>query len=240
MRALTFLAVLVFASSSDAIAQEQPLQPGHQGFCLRPRPSCRVSTITEFQGMLRLGSVGEQREKLVGGSLGITYHFGSRYGVGVLGNFNVHEPGSESFLIKARGRVWVTPSLTVDLSPGLILSGSDWVTLSREMVAPDLQVVRSTFASMPGFTVDAAVGWADWLSLSLRIDVLHYNHVDETTREYGSGVVDRQTLSESGTITDLFLGVRVGSFAGLALNVVVPLFVGTVWVIACSGGGCTS
>lgn len=239
MRGALFLFVLLASPLGPLAAQEAPTPPANAGFCLRPQPSCRVSTITEFMGMLKLGGIDEDSEQVIGANLGFTYQFGARYGVGLLGNFNVHEPGAESLLIKARGRAWLTPSLTVDVSPGVILKGSDWFNLSRESVAPDLVVYRSTSAALPGFSVDAAVGWSDWAALALRVDVLPYDHVDESTMRNGT-VVSVETLAESGSFTEVFLGIRLGSYAGLALNVAVPLVAGAVYLIACSGGGCTS
>jgi hypothetical protein len=189
--------------------------------------------------MLKLGGIDEQREQVIGANLGFTYQFGVRYGAGLFGSVNVHEPGAESLLIKARGRAWITPSLTVDVSPGLVLKGTDWVNLSRETVAPDLVVYRSTSAALPGFSVDAAVGWSDWVSLALRVDVLPYDHIDQSTMRNGT-VVSVETLPESGAFTEVFLNIRLGSYAGMALSLAVPLVAGAVYLIACSGGGCSS
>jgi hypothetical protein len=189
--------------------------------------------------MLKLGGIDEQREQVIGANLGFTYQFGVRYGAGLFGSVNVHEPGAESLLIKARGRAWITPSLTVDVSPGIVLKGTDWVNLSRETVAPDLVVYRSTSAALPGFSVDAAVGWSDWVSLALRVDVLPYDHIDQSTMRNGT-VVSVETLPESGAFTEVFLNIRLGSYAGMALSLAVPLVAGAVYLIACSGGGCSS
>ena len=178
--------------------------------------------------MLEVSSKGYPNRRALAGTLGLTFNPDARYALGAMVSYVNHEakqPASDYWLVKVRGRRWLSTSLTLDISPGLIVSGPETRFLSKEAPTPGVELNRFAVLSTPALTVDAAVGFADWVGAFFRVDVLWYNTVLEQSWGWlpDRSRVHQEVVSESGSVVDLFVGARVGSYPGLALQALAPL-----------------
>ena len=155
MRHATILvAVLAIAPFTSVTAQEPPqAQRSQRAWCFRgrPLPTCRSFWITEagygyaLTGSNRhyatweLGLMTNLDERwAVGGTFlaGIAFGDGARVGVG----------------LKPRFRLWLDSSTSVELSPGVLLAGSE--------------------GQFPRFTGHVSVNFQDRLALTSQLEVL--------------------------------------------------------------------
>lgn len=220
MRTIAVFLALTLASLSDAVGQvRQPATGDRSG---------SVSLITEAALLVRVvGS--EVGANPVGASAGLSYRLSPRYALGGSATYVVRDPDdlvSGSGLdyvgyagLQARARAWLTPSLTLDVAPGLILLAHGEQVLC-EVRAPecDKSVTWGTrIVSLwgPGFTFDVAVGYRDLAAALVRLDVMRYDQLTVMSLPGSGPVPVPSTRAESGSRTDLFVGVRAGSTAGM-------------------------
>jgi hypothetical protein len=220
--------VVVFAAVLASLLFPAALRA--QDFCIFPRrnPPCTITTVTEFSAMLEVSQDNDDlSRKALAGTFGLTFSPDPRYALSAMVSYVHHKAynsASPYWLVKVRGRRRLSTSLTLDISPGLIVSGPEPRFLGTEPWTPG---VLSHFAmvSTPALTVDAAVGVADWVGAFLRVDVLRYNTVLEQSSDMllDGSRLHEEVVSESGSVVDLFVGARVGSYPGLALGALAPL-----------------
>ena len=125
------------------------------------------------------------------GDIGLMANMNKRYSIGVTGFLGGVENGSR-FGIKPRFRVWLQNKISVELSPGILLSGGD----------------NSYDPQFPGFTGHLAFNFADFGALTLQLDLIPY----EKSRRVGSG---RGRLIETGNDISLYGGFKFGSYFGI-------------------------
>lgn len=239
MRPYAVVAALAFLALSTLEAQ---------GFCLRPRPKphCSVSTITEIGPTLRVAATKNQQLSVgATANYGLTYYVDSRYAIGGFVTVALQEGEGAGNLValKFRGRAWLTPKLTVDVSPGLIISGVDGWSEFEE--SGTTQTFRFFVPASTGFTVDAGIGLHDWVGAFVRADFMRYTAIreDRFTLDPATGAFmfdGTVTKAESGSITQAMLGVRAGSVPGMVLSLATPVIVGAIFVIVCAGGACSN
>lgn len=206
-----------------------------QEFCLRPRPECTWSMITEFTSVVPVASQTGWRDWLLGGGLGLTRRAGSRYRLGFLAGYEFSEPGPEHFVARLYGSADLTQSITVDLSPGVLKGSAYVVEVSREQIDQDGWIQKTAHPDF-GITVEAAVSWRSWLYLTVRADHYRYDTVSEGLR-FPEGGSHLGSFRESGGVTDLFAGLRFTETPGLVLSLAVPAVIGGWWLAFLVSGG---
>ncbi len=219
MRTVFVVSTLVLAGYPGILAA--------QGFCPfpRPRPRCAFTTVTEVSGMLGLSKTQGETRTALEAAFGLTYNLSPRFALSGMASLGYANPGQHGYqAVRARVRTWLSPSMTVDVSPGLIVGGVTSRTLLDEYPSTDVWVHRLAVTHGPGLTMDAAAGIADWLAVFVRTDVVWYDMVYEATYQwdenYGAWfTLDEGSVGEQGSIVDVFFGARVGSYPGFALQI---------------------
>lgn len=167
------------------------------GMCFRgqPLPACQTFWLTEFGYYRTIHSTDfpprTQNDWYLSGEIGFMANMNQRYAIGLSGVFGGVNSGSR-FGIKPRFRMWLRNRVSVDVAPGILLSGGD----------------NRYEPQFPGFTGHIAVNFADLGALTLHLDVIPY----EKSRRVGPG---QGVLVETGNDVSLYGGVKFGSYLGI-------------------------
>ena len=124
-------AVFVMLITELAVAQESggrpvPFQP--PGGCKAGRTlvtGCRTYRITEAAYFVRVPTGGDgldRANRAATVDLGVMHNISSRVGLGVAGSVGL--ANEFHLVVKPRARFWLGPTTSLDLAPGLVLSGS--------------------------------------------------------------------------------------------------------------------
>ena len=107
----------------------------------------------------------------------------ARWAVGATLSFLDLDADESRAVVRARLRRWLSPAVTAELAPGVILEAND--------VQSDYRVALA----LPGWSIQANLGYRDIALLSAQVDVVR---------------------AGPETVVDLFAGVRAGSGTGAA------------------------
>jgi len=220
MRTLAVFLVLVVVFTSDGFAQE--------GRATGEVGAGTVSAITEAALLARVAGSEVGSNTSAAASAGLSFRMSPRYALGVSATYVVRD--LEGLIrssdldyvgyggLQARARSWLTSSLTLDLSPGLILIPHGQQVLC-EVRTPgcDAQVTwgtRIVSSWAPGTTMDVALGYRDLGAAFIRLDVMRYDELTVMSMPGSGPVPVPVTRAEDGRRTDLFVGLRADSAAG--------------------------
>ncbi len=156
--------LLGFSGVAALLMTAAPLDA--QGFCFhgRPHDRCSAFLVTEAGAAF---SVPTDDDANFTFQTGVLVNVGSRSAVGGVllgGAFQ----GDGRFGARVRYRHWLTPTLTLDVAPGLLLVNDAFT--SRE----------------PGFTGEVAVGWGDWVAVTAQLEVLPFEFTTDTRAFFGA------------------------------------------------------
>jgi len=184
----------------------------HHCLCFKgaPLPNCRAFFIIEsglYMQAHRFDDYSSVRKPRLGFDLGLMRNFSSRYGLGITGYLATDEYGHRAG-IKARYRRWLSDRWTLDISPGLILSGddrnfNDW--------------------SSPGYIGAVSLGCSDLVILTAYLEVDKYTSVSYLIGDESAG---------GKTVTSLYVGASAGSYAGvvgLAAVAALSVLIAATW-----------
>ncbi len=165
-----------------------------------PRTSCKWFLITENGFAAITGQRPElslQRSTRVHWEWGLMKNAGERYAVGgaFYVSFEAEDDRGFLFGFKPRFRYWLTRRFTADFAPGLLFAQSGNVQTSYK-------------ASFPGFEGHVGLGFADWVSLSLHLELLHL----EPKFSYQSYAPPIPTQK------NWYIGITFGSYPGAILS----------------------
>ncbi len=197
---LTVLSVLFFSS--------QLLAAWCQG---KPLPEQKSFWVFETSWKTRFADSNTRLSKdkfLLTGELGYIKNMTPNYSIGAT-LYGSGDDDAGNFGIKFRYRRWLTKTVSFDISPGILLAGSD-----------NYQTVK-----YPGFVASTSIGVRDLIAFDLQFQAVRYNN---------SGIFYPYTnisapLSNSGTQTGWYIGVRFGSYAAV-ISTVTALVIGAILV----------
>jgi hypothetical protein len=146
-------AVLVLAATlSPAVlpAQRDAAPPAHWCYRGRPASQCDAFVLTEFGAAFRVADNRQTTGPLYTWELGVMSNHGAKRAFGAA---LFAQAGNEVFAagIRPRARVWLTGSTSLDLAPGLVLTGT---------------------SPGPGFSGLAAVNFGDIAAVTTNLMVL--------------------------------------------------------------------
>lgn len=233
VRAIVPLALLpigmILTGPAPARAQETPASSS-RGFCFRPDPtaSCDWFPITEFGVAL----AAQPKSGAAFGriwNLGLMRNLGDRTALGAM--VTITHDNVATVTLSPVGRIRLNPSLALDLAPGVIVHGRPFKSFPLEQPTPDMQISTSTYGKAPGFALDASLSYRDWGVFFVRTSVIPYSEVSRSTFTRidlpGGGTSwlsgEPETVPQKGVLTEHWVGVRAGSYAGLGLGVLTAL-----------------
>jgi hypothetical protein len=160
-------------------------------FCRgKPLDSCELFWVLESGFLARIGESDIAETDSRGSlffELGRMRNITSNSAVG--GSIYGSALQGDLFGIKGRYRRWLGRKTSLDISPGILLGGS----------------FEDADFSFPGFVGSVTIHYADWAGVTLQFQTLKYQMQDELVQ-----------VTNNGTETDLYIGARLGSYAGLA------------------------
>jgi len=192
-------ASLLAVTPPDASAQDKPDhaapaqdKPGH-GLCWRGKPECGSFVITEMGALYRLDDYpfqGDPSRIYLTFDAGFMKNLSKRHAVGLTG-YALAGGDISRLGIRPRYRRWLSHNSSVDISPGILVSGED--------PAFDYDA--------PGFVFGASLNEGDLVALTLETEYARY-------REYG----DPPNVSQYQSRSDWTIrgGAKLGSALGLA------------------------
>ena len=157
---LVSVSVAVAASLLTSVAHAQEPAGASPAACFRgrPLPTCSGFWIVESGLAVRLNStvgLGQTMPGLATFEVGWMRNRGERTALGATASFGVGpQPGFGTgyyLAIKPRWRRWLSPTTSLDLSPGLIISSEE---------------------RFPGFTGSADLNFGDWVSWTTQLQVV--------------------------------------------------------------------
>lgn len=229
---------LIITGTPSANAQENPAsKPGR--FCFRSdrATGCDWFPLTEFGVAL---AAQPQKGAAFGRiwNLGLMRNLGDRTALGAM--VTITHDDIATVTLSPVGRIRLNPSLALDLAPGIVVHGRPFKSFPLEQPTPDMQIYTSTYGKAPGFAMDASLGYRDWGVFFVRTSVMPYSEVSRSTYTRidlpGGGTScfsgTPETVPQEGVITEHWVGVRAGSYAGLGLGALAALatVVGTALV----------
>lgn len=138
---------------------------------------------------------------LLTGELGYLKNITPNYSIGAT-LYGSGDDDAGNFGIKIRYRRWLTNTVSFDISPGILLAGSD-----------NYQTVK-----YPGFVASASLGVQDLIAFELQFQAVRFK---------SSGIFYPNTVSFSRTQTGWYMGVRFGSYATV-LTTITALAIGSL------------
>lgn len=215
---------LILTGPAPAKAQETPASnPG--GFCFRPDPSasCDWFPITEFGVALAASPPSGAAFGRIW-NVGLMRNVGDRTALGAM--VTITHDNIATITLSPVGRIRLNASLALDLAPGVVIHGRPFESFPLEQPTPDMQIYTSAYGKAPGFALDASLSYRDWGEFFVRTSVIPYSEVSRSTytridlpgggTSWLSGMPE--TVPQKGVITEHWVGVRAGSYAGLGLG----------------------
>ena len=142
--------------SPDMLPAQGDTASAHWCYRGHPAPRCSGFVLTEFGASFPIADNGQTRGPLYTWELGVMANRGTRHAFGAA----LFAQARDEVLaagIRPRVRVWLTGSTSVDLAPGLVLTGS---------------------SPGPGFSGFASVNFADLAAVSTELMLLRPRPVD--------------------------------------------------------------
>jgi hypothetical protein len=184
------LSLVLGTTQSPAVLQTQrAIEPPTQ-WCYRgrPAPRCDVFLLTEFGAAFRVADNRHHTGTLYTWELGVMSNHGAKraFGVGLFA-----QAGNEVFAagIRPRARLWLSGSTSLDLAPGLVVTGT---------------------SPGPGFSGFAALNFADFAAVTTNLMVLR-------PRPFETGQGARVSLFVGGRLGSAPGTVAIGGSAALIL-----------------------
>lgn len=188
LRPITRLVLLVVAfwGGPTAAALDAQAPPARTEFCFYPRslPACQWFLITEAGYAVPLartappdGVPTTARSNPNGAlalELGIMRNLTARWAAGATLSFLDLDADESRAAIRARLRRWLSPAVTAELAPGLIVEAND--VLSDYPFAP----------ALPGWSLQANLGYRDIALITAQVDVVRAG--PETVADLLAGV----------------------------------------------------
>jgi len=143
-----------------------PAAAGQTCFRGRPQPRCSGFTVLEFTSGIRLNQKPAPTDEgmvLAYWSGGYLRNIGPRSALGAAFKLTGDTDGYRYGPV-LRYRRWLSPTSSIDFSPGLFVAGKDNFTALR----------------FPSPTADVALNYRDWVGLALGVDALR--HADGGTQ----------------------------------------------------------
>jgi hypothetical protein len=184
------------ASAQDKADQPAPAQdkPGH-ALCWRGKPECGSFVITEMGALYRLDDYpfqGDPSRIYLTFDAGFMKNLSKRHAVGLTG-YALAGGDISRLGIRPRYRRWLSHNSSVDISPGILVSGED----------PGIDY------DPPGFVFGVSMNEGDLVALTLETEYARY-------REYvDTGVTGNTTYQDRSDWT-IRGGAKLGSALGLA------------------------
>lgn len=116
------------------------------------------------------------------------------------------DDGSD-FGVMARYKKFITPVSSYEFCGGLILAGDDNYLEKR----------------FPGFIFQASISLKDWIAVTFQSQITRFDRINYTYYNYQSN-----WESYSGTQTEFYLGMRLGSYAALIIPTAITIIVATM------------
>jgi hypothetical protein len=198
------LLVLLVSFPLQAAAEDKP---GHT-LCWRGKPECGSFVVTEMGVLYRLDDYpfqGDPSRIVLTFDVGWMKNLSQRNAVGVTGSAIVGD--ATRLGIRPRYRRWLSKGTSLDVSPGILLSGED----------PGIDYVA------PGFVLGASLNEGDLVALTLETEYARYREYQYPSLSYQ----DRSDWTLRG-------GAKLGSGLGLAGG---AAFVALIVVVIASGLG---
>jgi len=142
------------------------------GWCLLQKES---NVREEKKRFLFTADVGYMRNITANSAVGATAYVGADDDAGQFG-------------LRLRYRRWLNRDVSLDVSPGILLTGED------NRVTP----------SFPGFVGTLTLGFADWAGITVLYQAIRY---ERSNFDYA--------IADSGTQKSLYIGARFGSYAAI-------------------------
>jgi hypothetical protein len=188
------LSLVVGSTLTPAVLPAQRLAESPTQWCYRgrPAPRCDVFLLTEFGAAMRVADNRHETGPLYTWELGVMSNHGTKraFGVGLFA-----QGGSDVFAagIRPRARLWLTQWTSLDLAPGLVVTGT---------------------SPGPGFSGVAALNFADVAAVTTNLMVLR-------PRPFESGQGARVSLFVGGRVGSAPGTVAIGGTAALILAFVI-------------------
>jgi hypothetical protein len=225
--ALAALALLV-AVPAPARAQDS-ISAKSGGFCFRPNPAsdCTWFPITEFGvALVRSPKKGDWGRIW---QVGLLHEVGARTALGAA--VTVTDEDATTVTLSPVGRLRISPDLALDVAPGVVVHGLSREQFPAEYPTPDVWIQTFAVGRAPGFAVDASLSYKDWGVLFVRTSVLPYEEVVRSTATLidlpGGGTSwqtrEPESVPRKGSVTETWVGVRAGSYAGLGTGALAAL-----------------
>jgi hypothetical protein len=229
------LALLLLVPAPSRAQDATPAKSG--GFCFRPNPAadCTWFPITEFGvALARSPKKGDWGRVW---HVGVLRNVGARTALGAA--VTVTDEDATTVTLSPVGRFRLSGDLALDVAPGIVVHGRATEQFANEQPSPDVLVQSFAVGRAPGFAVDASLGYKDWGVLFVRTSILPYDEVVRSTATLidlpGGGTSwqtqEPETVPRKGSVTETWVGVRAGSYAGLgagALAVLVTVIANSV------------
>lgn len=225
VRSALALLLLVAVASVPPAALAQVGTPPPGRFCLRNRPAagCSWFPITEF-GVAILRPATEAPTRFW--SLGLLHPVAGRWALGGSLVASSSNGPRTALTLAPVGRLALTRSLSLNLAPGLVFHGQQARDFPAEQPSPDTMITSRAEARAPAFAMDASLNLGDWATLFFHTSVFRYSTVSRypsvLTVLPGGGTtwlsLPTETVAQPGTIVRQWIGVRAGSYPGLALG----------------------
>jgi hypothetical protein len=155
---------LLISLTVVSAAQAQLCFRGH------PRPRCSGFAVLEFSGMARLNrkeGPSDQTPGIFSWHAGYLQSVGARSALGAALKLTADGDGHR-FGPVLRYRQWLGPTWSLDVAPGILLSGEDNFTLLR----------------FPSATADVTINWGDRVGVTLGADLLRRKSGGESWESY--------------------------------------------------------
>ena len=173
------------------------------------KPRCDTFWLTEFGIAKQLTNdrYSNSYGPLVTWELGGMRNLGRRYALGAAAFADAGTPSS-GLGIRPRVRVWLGDNNSIDVAPGMVLTGSN---------------------TGPSFSGHVAFNVADYAAITV-----HVAGVQEQTYVLGSN--SELLLIDQKTRAVVFAGARLGSKPGSVAAIVFPVALFALYFLVCHGG----
>jgi hypothetical protein len=202
---LLVLLPLTASVGQQSVEADESAGSGHAGWCFRGKPGseCSAFWILEFAVSGRLDEPPTARLREgpayhVTGELGQMFNSGSRTAFGGTLYVGGDDDGSR-FGVKGRFRRWLTPAVSLDLSPGILIAGTN----------------NEFELEFPAFVGHAGLNLGDWIGLFAETEMIRY----------GSPEIGFEGETSPGTDLAWYAGVKLGSYSGIVATIAFPLIV---------------
>jgi len=176
----------------------------------RPRPRCCSYWVIESSYKTRVSGSLIREDKsdfVLSADLGYMVNLGARASLGGTVYLSGDDDGAR-LALRPRYRRWLDPEFVLDISPGIIVAGSD----------------NKLDLSMPGFIGTVSIGLANWIALSLQYEAIRVRG-SYLTGPWGNP----ELKSVDGTQSALSFGVTLSHWPAIVSPIVLVVLIGATW-----------